>query len=77
VGKQFKVFHEDYLWLCEASSYEDAAQAYAEYSDSQGDYSILDGYDIKVRVESEGGDSKEFSVSGHREPFYFAHECET
>lgn len=77
MGKQFKVYHDDYMGsddfkVIEAFDHEQAAEKYAEYYDSDGDYSVVGGSNILVKVEGPDGDARFLSVSGESVPSYNA-----
>lgn len=74
----FKVFHDKYRgdddpWLIPEFTHEDAAIAYGEYFD-QGDYEIVNGENIRVRVESDSGISMEFVIGASQVVEYYAQE---
>lgn len=66
---QFKVYcpdvhGEDEFELIEGFDAEHAAEEYGEQFDSEGDYSLIGGADIEVRVTDPAGTYKWFTVSG-------------
>ena len=58
----------------EAFDHEDAAEKYAEWSDQQGDYSIIQGNDEVLEIESPDSVIKKFRVYGEVQNVYYARE---
>lgn len=57
----------------EASDHEEAAEDFAEWSDSRGDYCIVRGEEEKVSVEDIlDGSMQHFIVSAESVPVYYA-----
>ena len=77
--RTFKVYYEEWQGEdcpdeIEAADHEDAAEIWAESKDSEGDYTIIGGDSVSVRVESIDGVSKVLRVHGETVARYHADE---
>jgi hypothetical protein len=75
----FQVFHQeergDTPYVVPATDAEEAAEEYAEQYDQGGDYTVIGGGSIEVRVvEVRTGVEKWFRVEGEAVPHYMARE---
>lgn len=78
--KKYKVYFEEYMGddheEFDAVSFEDAAEKFADYYDSQGDYTVVNGNDITVQVEDDMGTRVPVKVTGETVANYIAIEIE-
>lgn len=78
-GDQFTVFHDDYLGeegkKIYAFDFEEAAERYGQYYNSDGDYSLMNN-EITIDVVDEEGERKRFKVGAESIIHYTSEEIE-